>query len=56
MVMGKDGGLALPEVQRAMGELMASLEEEAAVMLHVNSEKNFAAGMRVNMAVRVELG
>lgn len=56
MVMGEDGDLALSEVQRAMGELTASLDEEADVMLHVNSEKNFAASVRVNMAVLVELG
>lgn len=47
MVMGKDGDLALSEVQRERGELKASLDEEADVMLHVNSEKSFAASVRV---------
>ena len=44
MVMGKDGDLTLPEVQRVMGELTVSLDKEADVTLHVSSEKNFAAG------------
>ena len=44
MFMGKDGDLALPEVQRVMGELTVSLDEEADVMLRINSEKNFDAG------------
>ena len=43
-ITGKDGDIALPEVQRAMGELTVLLDKEADVTLHVSSEKNFAAG------------
>ena len=55
MITGKEGRVDLQDVQGAMDELTASLDEEADVMLHVNSEKKFDGGVRVNMAVRVEM-
>lgn len=36
--------------------LTATLDAEAKVMLHVNCEKEFADGVRVNMAVRLDAG
>ena len=55
MVTGKDEDLALPDAQAALGELKTSLGEKADVMLHINREKKFDDGVRVNMAVRVEM-
>ena len=54
MVTGKEGELSLSAVQKAMEELSALLDKEAEVLLHVNSEKEFDAGVRINMAVQVE--
>lgn len=54
MITGKEGELFLPEVQKTMAELSALLDKEAEVLLHVNSEKKFDAGVRINMAVQVE--
>ncbi len=34
-----------------MDELSASLDEEVEVLLHVNREKKFAEGVRLNMTV-----
>lgn len=34
--------------------LTATLDAEAEAMLHVNCKKEFADGVRVNMAVRVD--
>lgn len=56
MVTGKEGELSLSAVQKAMEELSALLDKEAEVLLHVNSEKEFDAGVRINMAVQVERG
>lgn len=55
MVTGKEGELSLSDAQAALGELTASLDEDADVMLHVNREKKFDGGVRVNMAVRVAM-
>lgn len=54
MVTGKEGELSLSAVQKTMDELSALLDKEAEVLLHVNSEKEFDAGVRINMAVQVE--
>lgn len=54
MVTGKEGELSLPAVQKTMVELSALMDKEAEVLLHVNSEKEFDAGVRINMAVQVE--
>lgn len=54
MVTGKEGELPLPAVQETMVELSALLDKEAEVLLHVNSETEFDAGVRINMAVQVE--
>ena len=54
MVTGKEGELSLPAVQKTMAELSALMDKEAEVLLHVNSEKEFDAGVRINMAVQVE--
>lgn len=54
MITGKEGELFLPEVQKTMAELSALLDKDAEVLLHVNSEKKFDAGVRINMAVQVE--
>ena len=56
MVTGKEGELSLSAVQKTMEELSALLDKEAEVLLHVNSEKEFDAGVRINMAVQVERG
>ena len=56
MIMGKDGEFSLMEVQDVVDALTAALDEEAEVMLHVNCEKEFADGVRVNMAVRLDAG
>lgn len=56
MLTGKDGEFSLLEVQDVVDALTAALDEEAEVMLHVNCEKEFADGVRVNMAVRVDTG
>lgn len=53
MVTGKEGELSLSAVQKTMAELSALLDKEAEVLLHVNSEKEFDAGVRINMAVQV---
>ena len=37
-----------------MDELSALLDKQAEVLLHVSSEKEFDAGVRINMAVQVE--
>lgn len=54
MLTGKEGELPLPEVQKTMAELSALLDKESEVLLHVNSETEFDAGVRINMAVQVE--
>ena len=54
MVTGKEGELSLSAVQKTMDELSALLDKQAEVLLHVNSEKEFDAGVRINMAVQVE--
>lgn len=54
MLTGKEGELPLPEVQKTMAELSALLDKQAEVLLHVNSETEFDAGVRINMAVQVE--
>lgn len=54
MITGKEGELFLPEVQKTIAELSALLDKDAEVLLHVNSEKKFDAGVRINMAVQVE--
>ena len=54
MVTGKKGELSLSAVQKTMDELSALLDKQAEVLLHVNSEKEFDAGVRINMAVQVE--
>lgn len=54
MITGKDGEFSLMEVQDVVNALTAALDEEAEVMLHVNCEKEFADGVRVNMAVRLD--
>ena len=51
MVMGKERAFSLSDVQKAMDALSASLDEEAEVLLHVNREKKFAEGVRLNMTV-----
>lgn len=56
MITGKDGEFSLMEVQDVVDALTAALDEEAEVMLHVNCEKEFADGVRVNMAVRLDAG
>ena len=56
MVTGKEGELSLSAVQKTMEELSALLDKEAEVLLRVNSEKEFDAGVRINMAVQVERG
>ena len=54
MLTGREGELPLPEVQKTMAELSALLDKESEVLLHVNSETEFDAGVRINMAVQVE--
>ena len=54
MVTGKEGELSLSAVQKTMDELSALLDKQAEVLLHVSSEKEFDAGVRINMAVQVE--
>ena len=54
MVTGKEGELSLSAVQKTMDELSTLLDKQAEVLLHVNSEKEFDAGVRINMAVQVE--
>lgn len=54
MVTGKEGELSLSAVQKTMDELPALSDKQAEVLLHVNSEKEFDAGVRINMAVQVE--
>ena len=54
MVTGKEGELSLSAVQKTMAELSALLDKQAEVLLHVNSERQFDAGVRINMAVQVE--
>lgn len=44
------------DVCSAMAERSALLDREAEVLLHVNSAKEFDAGVRINMAVQVERG
>ena len=56
IITGKEGGFSLLEVQDVVDALTAALDEEAQVMLHVNCEKEFADGVRVNMAVRLDAG
>ena len=56
MIAGKAGLVDLQDVQGAMDGLAAAIEEDAEVMLHVNSEEEFVSGVRVNMAVKVEMG
>lgn len=56
MITGKDGEFSLMEVQDVVDALTTTLDEEAEVMLHVNCEKEFADGVRVNMAVRLDAG
>ena len=55
MITGKAGLVDLRDVQGAMAELAAAIDEDTEVMLHVNSEKEFGDSVRVNMAVKVEL-
>ena len=54
MITGKEGELSLSAVQKTMDELSALLDKQAEVLLHVNSERQFDAGVRINMAVQVE--
>ena len=54
MVTGKEGEFSLSAVQKTMDELSALLDKQAEVLLHVNSERQFDAGVRINMAVQVE--
>ena len=54
MVTGKEGELSPSAVQKTMDELSALLDKQAEVLLHVNSETEFDAGVRINMAVQVE--
>lgn len=54
MIAGKEGEFSLMEVQDAVDALTATLDEEAAVMLHVNYKRGDDGGVRVNMAVHKE--
>ena len=54
MLTGKEGEFSPLEVQDVVDALTATLDEEVEGMLHVNCEKEFADGVRVNMAVRVD--
>ena len=56
MITGKEGEFSLLEVQDVVDALTATLDAEAEAMLHVNCEKEFADGVRVNMAVRLDAG